>query len=147
MSERILQIDLAIAKLAQEMGTPVVFVRNKAMNALELEREKHPDLEEKELVKTTIEKIKANIIEQLKDVGIKNPTIFVIEANSLRKISKIKLEELALIEYATKLASARSGLKMNDPNACGQMDASLPGASSKNRDVQATSPKIKGKFI
>lgn len=140
MSERFRQIDLAIAKLAQEMGTPVVFVRNKAMNDLCTMHEKHPHTEEKQLVELTILTIKQNILNELKIAKFENPAVFVIEANSLRNLSKTKFQELDLLEHITSLASERSGLSPN-PKAHEEKAASLQGAHPKSEKVEESLAK------
>lgn len=139
MSERIRETDLAIAKLAEEMGTPVVYVRNKAMNDLNTMRNKpqYKDMKEEDLVKLTISIIKENILNELKVAKIENPKVFVIEAHSLRHFSKIKFEELSqlenivkfeeldLLQHITDLASARSGLPLKDPESQRRSKVSL----------------------
>ena len=54
MSERIRQNDLVFAKFAQEMDTPVIFVRNKTKSDFETMQDKHKDKEDKELIQLTI---------------------------------------------------------------------------------------------
>uniref|UniRef100_A0AC34RN46 IRG-type G domain-containing protein n=1 Tax=Panagrolaimus sp. JU765 TaxID=591449 RepID=A0AC34RN46_9BILA len=126
MSERIRETDLAIARLAQEMGTPVVFVRNKALNDLNTMRQKteFKNLEEKKLIELTMAKIKKNIYEELKVAKINDPQVFIIEAHSLRKFNNLSaenllqlekillFEELELYKYMTKLASSRSRISL-----------------------------------
>ena len=128
MSERIRETDLAIAKLAQEMGTPVIFVRNKSMNDLKTMRNKleYKDVEEKELINLMISMIKENIYKELSIAKIENPNVFVVESHSLSKFTNIsleefcqleniiKFEELALLEHITKLVNSRSGLPPKD---------------------------------
>lgn len=121
---------MAIAKLAQEMGTPVIFVRTKAMNDFKTMRAKreYKNLGDQELIKLMILMIKDNINKELKIAKFESPKVFVIEAHSLRQFSDIgvkelpqlediiKFEELHMLQYVTELASVRSGLSLKNLN-------------------------------
>uniref|UniRef100_A0AC34QF89 IRG-type G domain-containing protein n=1 Tax=Panagrolaimus sp. JU765 TaxID=591449 RepID=A0AC34QF89_9BILA len=147
MSQRILETDLAIAKLALEMGTPVVFIRNKAEESLKtIKRDpKNHNMDEKSLIDLTISIIKDNIRKELKVANIENPQIFVIEAHSLRKLDcivtgrfqeleEIKFEELDLLQYVTQLAKPRSELSSQAPGCS--------GFGSKTKNVQDSAVKV-----
>lgn len=148
-SERIRENDLAIAKLAQEMGTPVVFVRNKTMNDLKTMRDnpEYMNMGEKELIDLTISIIKENIYKTLKAAKIENSEVFVIEAHSLREFSKInvdglyqleniiKFEEIALFQHLTKLASVRSDFSYTDM-LVNEAQKQYQKFFSKNKKVQ-----------
>ena len=109
MVGRIRQSDLTIAKFAQDMGTPVVFVRNKIENDINSMRRKSPykNMDEKQLIKETSEIIKGNIFKELTEAEILNPNIFLIEGYSMCQLDNTKFDEKNLLEYLTNLASIR----------------------------------------
>uniref|UniRef100_A0AC34QLY9 IRG-type G domain-containing protein n=1 Tax=Panagrolaimus sp. JU765 TaxID=591449 RepID=A0AC34QLY9_9BILA len=147
MSQRTLETDLAIAKLALEMGTPVVFIRNKAEESLKTIRRdpKNHNMDERSLIHLTISIIKNNIRKELMVANIENPQIFVIEAHSLRKLGsiitgrlheleEIKFEELDLLQYVGQLASARSDLSLQSQKPC-EEKKKLWKFGSKNKNA------------
>ncbi|PAV70597.1 hypothetical protein WR25_02020 [Diploscapter pachys] len=85
--------------------------------AAEMIKEENEDKEEEELIELTKLTIRNNICKELKEVGIKNPKVFLIEARSLRKATilsqfeELKFEELDLLKYVTELASAHNNKK------------------------------------
>ncbi|KAE9547563.1 hypothetical protein FO519_009225 [Halicephalobus sp. NKZ332] len=88
MAVRAFEDDLILAKFAQEKGTPVIFIRNKAKNDFETMQDKNKDMKEEELIELTISTIKKSTKEEIEKVGIKNPNIFIIEGRSLRESSQ-----------------------------------------------------------
>ena len=113
MVGRIRQTDLTLAKFAQEMGTPIVFVRNKIENDINSMRKnsKYKNMEEKQLIAETFTIIRKNIHEELEKAKIRNPNVFLIEGYLLRELNNTKFEEKDLVNYLTTLASNRINSK------------------------------------
>ncbi|KAE9546872.1 hypothetical protein FO519_009916, partial [Halicephalobus sp. NKZ332] len=108
--------DLILAKLAQEKGTPVVFIRNKTMADFNNKQKdpKYKDMNEKEIIDDMLLTTKNHISGELDRTGIKNPNIFIIEAHSLHQLGEAKFEELDLLKHLSELQHPHKDLSLED---------------------------------
>jgi predicted GTPase len=105
---RVLQVDVEVAKQAQKFNLPVIFVRNKAREALDTIQSKHPKQSLEDSVKETKSKIIKSIQDQLSIYGVTAPTnIFVIEAHDYRQMithpENLIFDEMSLLQHVAEV--------------------------------------------